>query len=256
MKRKSVFTLLLVFCLLLTMIMPTAAIAAKTQYIRNPSGRKVNVRRGPGKGWTIDAQLTPGTAVTVISKEGSWTEIKSPVYGYVMTEYLTDNAPKSTTGKDGTKTTDKIRYIQSANGKKVNARTGPGISGYAVATQLEPGTRVKLLSTKQGWSAINVGGHTVYVMSRYLSSTAPSAKTKTETSTTAPSSSFSAKIYSANGKKVNMRVSPDENAERITQLEPGTTLEVIGTKGSWYKVKYLGTTGYIMKKYVKKSTTK
>ena len=237
------------------MILPTGAFAEQTKYIRNTSGGKVNVRRGPGKGWTVDAQLSPGTKVTVISRDGKWSEINSPVYGYVLSEYLSSNPPKSTsTDSKSTAKSGTTRYIKSSDGKKVNARTGPSEKGYGVATQLEPGTRVTLLSSENGWSAIEVNGFTVYVMSKFLTSTAPGTGTTKESSESKKSSfsSFAAEIKSANDKKVNMRVSPNQKSERIAQLEPGTSIEVIGASGSWYKVSYLGATGYIMKKYVKK----
>ena len=251
MKKSSVLALILVCCLLMAAVMPGTAFAASTKYIRNPSGRKVNIRLGPGKGWAVCAQLVPGSKVSVVGKEGKWSEITSPVYGYVMTEYLTDNAPKSSSSASSSGKATKTRYIKSPNGKKVNARTGPGSSGYAVAAQLEPGKRVTLVSTKNGWSCIICDGHTVYVMSKYLTSYAPGTEPTKEPSSTTTKTSFSAKIVSANGKKVNMRTRPAQDAGRITQLEPGTSVKVIGSSGSWYEVEYSGTTGYIMKKYVK-----
>ena len=252
MKRRSVLALMLVCSLMMTMLIPVTAFAASTKYISNPSGRKVNIRHGPGKGWAVCAQLAPGSKVSVVGKEGIWSEISSPVYGYVMTEYLTDNAPKSSASDASSKKETKIRYIKSPNGKNVNARTGPGTKGYAVAAQLKPGTQVTLVSTKNGWSCVICNGFTVYVLSKYLTSYAPGTEPAKESSSSTTTTSSSAKIVSANGKKVNMRTKPDQDAERLAQLEPGTSVKVIGSSGDWYKVEYLSTTGYIMKKYVQK----
>ena len=116
---------------------------------------------------------------------------------------------------------------------------------------LDPGKQVTLVSTKNGWSCVICNGHTVYVMSKYLTSYAPGTEPTKEPSSTTTKTSFSAKIVSANGKKVNMRTRPNQDAGRITQLEHVTSVKVIGSSGSWYEVEYSGTTGYIMKKYVK-----
>ena len=66
-----------------------------------------------------------------------------------------------------------VRYIKSPNGKKVNVRTGPSEKGYAVASQLEPGTEVNLISSSKGWAKIRVNGFVVYVKTKYLTTKAP-----------------------------------------------------------------------------------
>ena len=62
---------------------------------------------------------------------------------------------------------------------------------------------------------------------------------------------FSAKVHSANGKKVNMRVSANLKADRITQLKDSTTIKVIGAIGDWYKIQYANAIGYMLKNYVR-----
>ncbi|MBQ8072191.1 MAG: SH3 domain-containing protein [Clostridia bacterium] len=253
MHKRSVFILILAVCLALSACLPgasswslvSASAASHTEYVKNPTGRSVNVRRGPGKGYVVDAELKPGTKVTVESIEGKWCRISSPVSGWIMGQYLTDNKPA---GDGGVIASTMTRYITSPNGKKVNVRTGPSVNGYAVAAQLEPGTEVSLLSTMKDWAAISYNGFTVYVMRKYLTSYAPGTEPKKASSFSA----FSGKVYSPNGKKVNMRVSADLKADRIAQLDPWTNVQVIGETGSWYKISWANATGYMMKKYIRK----
>ena len=244
MKKRSFFLFFLVLVLAVASWPMSVASASHTEYVKNPTGRTVNVRRGPGKGWTVDAELKPGTKVTVESIEGKWCNISSPVSGWIMGKYLTDNPPKGAPG--GVIASTMGRYITSPNGKKVNLRTGPGL-GYGVGTQVEPGTKVDLLSTANGWSAVKYNGFTVYVQSKFLSRYEPG----TEPKKPASFKSFSGQVYSPNGKKVNMRVSADINSDRIAQLEPWTSVEVIGETGSWYKIRWANATGYMMRKYVR-----
>ena len=142
-----------------------------------------------------------------------------------------------------------IRYIVSPNGTSVNLRHGPSEAGYAVACQVKPGTEVKLLARKKnGWSKIVFRGSTVYVKSKYLSATKPGPDGKV---TKKPYATFPGRIYSANGRSVNMRVSPDLKSDVIFQLPIWTNVTVIGESGRWYKIEYGIAKGYVLKKYIR-----
>ena len=54
---------------------------------------------------------------------------------------------------------------------------------------------------------------------------------------------------------LNMRKSNSAESKVIKTLKKGTTVEVISTSGSWYKIKAGGSTGYVSKKYVKKGSS-
>lgn len=51
--------------------------------------------------------------------------------------------------------------------------------------------------------------------------------------------------------KVNMRRSASSSAALVDRIPQGETITVTGSKGNYYKVKYDGKTGYVMKEYVK-----
>ncbi|MBR2822727.1 MAG: SH3 domain-containing protein [Clostridia bacterium] len=245
MNRKSIFPLLLALCLAFSALMMPAAFAAHTEYVKNPTGRTVNIRSGPSKDNVVKVELKPGTKVTVESINGTWSHISSPVDGWIMSRYLTDNPGSSAPG--GTVPSTMTRYIVSPNGGKINVRHGPSATGYAVAAQLDEGTEVQLLSTlKNGWAAIEYNGFKVYVMTKYLSRVKPGTTWNPKAF-----KAFAGQIYSPNGKQVNFRVKADLKADRIAQLDPWTNVEVIGQSGDWYKVKWAAATGYIMKKYVR-----
>ena len=232
------------------------AFAATTRYIYSPNGKKVNVRHGPSdKGYAVAAQLDPGTEVKVVSRKNGWAEI---VYNgsvvYVMSKYLSSNKPGASSSSDSSSSSsssEKIRYIYSRDGKKVNAHTGPGEKGYAVATRLEPGTEVRLLSTKKGWSTIVYNGFTIYVMSKYLSANKPGSSSSSDSSST-PAVEKTRYIRSSNGKKVNVRTGPNEKGYAVAaQLEPGTEVTLISTtKKGWSKIRVNGFVVYVMSKYL------
>lgn len=239
-----------------------------TAYVVNPSGRTVNVRKGPGKEYAVDVELDPGTQVRVEKISGSWSQISGPAAGWMMSSYLTKTAPEPTpTIEPGTtptptpvpKASKATRYITSENGKAVNVRRGPSTKGYAVAIALPVGTKVSLISTEKGWSKItsNAMLGSGYVQTKYLTSVKPGTTAtpkpgETPKPTKEPFVSFTAIVVNPNNNKVNVRMDAGKSYATITELSPGTTITVIGEKGSWYKIEFSGTKGYMMKEFVQK----
>ncbi len=61
----------------------------KTAYIKNPSGKKVNFRKGPGKNYKVIAEYKPGTKVTLLQYGKEWCKVSvGGKTGYIMTKYL------------------------------------------------------------------------------------------------------------------------------------------------------------------------
>ena len=54
---------------------------------------------------------------------------------------------------------------------------------------------------------------------------------------------------------LNVRKSNNAESKVLKTIREGTEVEVTSTKGSWYKIKVDGTTGYVMKKYIKKGSS-
>ena len=54
---------------------------------------------------------------------------------------------------------------------------------------------------------------------------------------------------------LNMRASNSTESKVVRVLKKGASVEAISSKGSWYKIKFGGNTGYVAKKYVKKGSS-
>jgi len=236
-------------------------------YVTNPSGRTVNVRFGPGKTYGIDVEIAPGTQVTVEHVENGWSEISSPVSGWMMSSFLSKTPPEPTpTPEPGTTaapTTQpvsgkRVKYITSPNGRPVNVRHGPSEKGYAVATTVSVGSEVTVLSSEKGWSKVTGSGIIVgYVKNEFLTSrkpgTTPTPKPgETPKPTKAPFGSFSATVYSENGHTVNLRKAAGAGYATITQVPSGEKVTVIDEEGNWYKINWGDYTGYMKKEFIKK----
>ena len=232
-----------------------------TAWVVNPRNNRVNVRRGPGKGYAVTTELNPGTQVTVEEVEGKWSLISSPVTGYMMSTYISKKAPSGTTPAPTVTPapagTGKVRYIVSPDGKTVNLRHGPNEKTYAVRARLDYGTKVTVLSSENGWSRVRTANNlTGYVKNTYLTAVKPGAAPAPEGATPVPTKStfkpFSATISSANGKSVNLRRDAGAGYATVTQIPNGSKITVTDEKGSWYKVTYSTYSGYVKKEYVKK----
>ena len=133
-------------------------------------------------------------------------------------------------------------YVYCANGKRLNVRAEPSQSSDLLF-RLENGSKVSILGDAgNGWAKVSNDGREGFVKTTFLQAKKPAGSNF---------KSFSAKVYSNNGKKVNMRVSANVNADRIAQLEDSTAIKVIGAVGDWYKIQYANATGYMMKKFVR-----
>ena len=49
---------------------------------------------------------------------------------------------------------------------------------------------------------------------------------------------------------LNFRESASVDGKRIAQLQPGTTVEVLSKRKEWTKIRFKGTTGYVMTNYI------
>ena len=226
------------------------ASAASVRYIKSPNGKKVNLRTGPGdKAYGVATQVAPGTEVTLISSKNGWSEIRYNGYTlYVMSKYLTATKPSASSSSSSSAASAKTRYITSRDGKKVNLRTGPGETGYAVGTQLEPGTEVQFVSRKNGWSKVVYNGFTLYVKNQFLSTKKPGSPSSSSSTSTATSVRY---IKSSNLKKVNARTGPGLKGYAVaTQLEPGTEVQFVSRKNGWSKIIYNGFTLYVQNQYL------
>lgn len=49
---------------------------------------------------------------------------------------------------------------------------------------------------------------------------------------------------------LNFRASANVNGERLMLLEPGSTVEVLSKRKDWTKIRFKGTTGFVMTNYI------
>lgn len=200
----------------------------------------LNMRSGPGTGYSIITTIPKGAAVSVASVSGGWAKVTYGTRtGYVSVSYLSMTsaapapaptpAPESPSG-DVRKTTANL-----------NMRSGPG-TGYSVLMTIPNGSSVNVSSVSGGWAKVTYGGKTGYVSTAYL--------TQPVTSTPAPAPVTPSEDIRTTLYNLNMRSGPGTGYSIITTIPKGSGVSVSSVSGGWAKVTYGGRTGYVSTAYL------
>ena len=136
----------------------------------------VNLRSGAGTDTAILDTLPSGTAVIVISDNGSgWYEVHyNGLNGYMSADYLDFSSELG------------VSASGAVSGTDVNLRSGPGTDSAIVRVTSE-GEEVSVTGVNGNWYQVSVGGDTGYIRSDYVALT----KSGSESNSAAQASSGS-----------------------------------------------------------------
>lgn len=152
-----------------------------TAYVVSGNGKSVVLRSGPSKQNTALASYSVGQQVTVLSYGSTWSQVRiNGLDGYMMSEFLSTVKPEGTITSGSNAYT---AYVTSKNGKSVRLRSGAGklfptIASYSV------GTQVTVLEHGTEWSRVRIGTNTGYMMTEFLTTSAPGKVTSASISAT------------------------------------------------------------------------
>lgn len=187
---KRILSMLCAALLLALAVIPAAAMADSTAYVKTQSGCALRIRSSA----TTDAdnvvgKIAYGTKVTVKSKKGDWSHISvklngKTVTGYVYSRYLSSKKPTavsstSTNESTSTASTSYSGFKQVASysvvvrpataGGFVNLRWAPSKTA-PVMDRLHDGDKLTVIAQNSTWAQVmNVSnGEVGYIMRRFL----------------------------------------------------------------------------------------
>ncbi|MDL2258597.1 SH3 domain-containing protein [Eubacteriales bacterium OttesenSCG-928-K08] len=204
----------------------------------------VNVRTGPSTSYTKLGQLKKGAQVTRTGETNGWSKIDyNGKTGYVSNKYLKvistgSGNNNNGSGNNGGSSTTQYVTITTNN---TPVRTGPSTS-YRVIAYYDYGEKLEYISTSGSWYAVKVGSQTGYVHSG-------SAKLGSSGST----GTISGNIYAINTTRVYTGAS--SSTTFLGYLYEGESAQVLGTSGSWIRIVFDGTAGYVSSSDVSTSPT-
>lgn len=163
----------------------------------------LNVRSGPGNGYSIKKVASYGTKVKLLNKSGGWynVELPSGTNGWIYKKYI--NTSGHTENDD-----NKSDGFNSCNGKvtcksNLNVRSGPSTS-YSIKAKLTHGQVIKLTDKSNGWYKVSLtNGITGWVKDDYIKITTESVTDNSQNSNNNSTSYRSAVVnlaYSLLGK--------------------------------------------------------
>ena len=217
--------------------------AQTNAYVTSTNGLNVRLRSGPGKGYSILASYAPGTPCVILNAGNNWCRIQIGSYtGYMMTRFLSNNpvSPVTPVPVQPQPGGEYSVYVTSSNGKGVNLRSGPS-KGYPSIGFYSVGTEGAMITRGNTWSYIRVGNRYGYMMTRFLTTTAPQP---------VPPAFGSAYVVSANGRNVNLRAAPTTAGRVIRSYRVGTRLSIITRGVDWCFIQIEGQYGYMMTQFI------
>ncbi|MCD7748470.1 MAG: SH3 domain-containing protein [Oscillospiraceae bacterium] len=227
------------------------------------SGSAVRVRSGPSTSDSILATVYSGETMTVTGVSGEWYQVSyNGSTGYVHSAYMTISYGSSST-TTSTSTTEAAPLAVATTGtgtinaSYVRMRSGPSTS-YSILGTYSSGTTMTVTGTSGDWYEVSYNGVTGYVYSRYLTLDSGSTSTSSSSSSTSTSSFTVTEMddtAAAVTTAVHMRTGPSTSYASLQVLSAGTSVTITGYSGSWYRVSYNGSTGYIYSSYVTTDTS-
>ena len=212
------------------------------------------MRTGPSGDFIATAKLAKGKKVSVLSWGSKYSYISAGDFGsgYVVNDLL--SRTKVAASKESSKSMavaggNYDAWVLNAGYRKVNLRTEANTKAPVIA-QYPTGTKVRVLEHSATWDKIQVDGNTGYMMTKFLSKSAPA---ENDDPAPAPQPSvntpYTAYVVSANGKPVNMRKGAG-NYSVIMGVPYGSAVTVTKHDTKWDKIEYGGKTGYMENRFL------
>lgn len=213
--------------------------------IQTPNNTALNLRSGPSKDYGIIRQYRGGQYVMVLAKGKSWWKVSVDGHvGFMSSDFLVDGIHRGgpTSGSSGNSSSSGSTNTHYGYGivtnprstQVLNLRQEPDTSSRVLGS-FRNGVRVTILDQGSEWCHVMVDstGDVGYMMTQYLN--LHNLPSKPMMTVTHPQGSF-----------VNLRRWSSMNAAVLTRVSDGRTVEVLIPGEDWCKVRYNGTTGYMV----------
>ena len=252
MKKRTAF-----IAMLLTMASSSIAFADSGTI----SASSLRIRQSPSLSSSVMSSLTRNTKVETLGRVGDFYKINyKGKTGYIYSSYVkieqktasaisTTNITSTSTPNYGTITTE---YL--------NVRSGYGVN-YPVTSVIRLGNKVTMYEKSNGFYKISYGGKIGYISELYVKVTG-SNDTNIDTNTTTNSTSTvttpvlqSTGVGTVTSSSLNVRESASMSSSIMGVFKISDRVNLYGTQGEFYRIKYNGQVGYIAKSYVSLSNS-
>ncbi|MCD8355626.1 MAG: SH3 domain-containing protein [Clostridia bacterium] len=203
--------------------MLTGAIAAATLCVSAwasnvVANASVNVRSAPDNSASIVCVLPKDAQAEKLGTFGNWVEIQyNGKTGYVYNKYVDDQVTATTTV-----------YITASS---LNVRSAPSTSASKIGS-LTKNAAVQVISTSNGWHAIQYNGTTGYISAEYTTTEKPT------------STGFQQRTVYAKAA-VTVYSVPKTSGTKLGTLAKGEGVTATASVDGWYTVTYKNSVGFV-----------
>ncbi|MGI6113904.1 MAG: SH3 domain-containing protein [Mahellales bacterium] len=209
----------------------------------------LNIRKGPGTGYSVLTTLPKGTKVDILSLANGWYKVRlsDGRIGYAVDDYISEDG---TSGGGNQPSNRQGVVTASALNIRKSATTSSSVLGV-----LRKNDKVEILGKTGSWYKIKSGSITGYVHSDYLKETTPGAPPNDGGNNNKPPDDAAPppdkKYGIVTASALNVRSGAGTRNSRIGVLQKNTKVEILETVNGWYRIKSGSITGYVIDDYIK-----
>lgn len=215
--------------------------------IVNPDNDTLNLRQGPATSYAVIADIPKGTEITVTSYGDTWCLVKwGSLSGYVMTKYLRFTEDETPTTPPVDQPTDEPTTPPSNTAwvntlvDYINLRETPSTGGTIITT-IPGGDELTVLETASGWSFVEHGTASGWVLSHNLTYSKPLP-------------SIGVLYVNTDVDPLSMRDEPDVyEGVILTRINRGEPVMLLQDLGDWCQVQYGAYVGYCYSQYLSRN---
>ncbi|MGH0521991.1 SH3 domain-containing protein [Bacillus toyonensis] len=216
----------------------------------------LRVRTAPNTSSSVSGRVYEGQTLNVIGQENGWVKINhNGQTGFVSGQFVSGvSANTGATNDTNQQTVQPASGNYTVNVSSLRVRTGPSTSHTTVAS-ITKGQVVQVVGEVQDWFKINYAGQAAYISKDYVTkggsnengSQGNNQNNNQNNNVTVQTGG----TYVVNATSLRVRTGPAAYHSVIGGVLNGTTLNVVGSEGSWFKVNYQGKTGFVSGEFVK-----
>lgn len=246
-------------------VTPSPDTSMETAYVSCADGGSLNLRQRPASGNNVIAQIPYGTVLSVTRIDATWClTTYNGQTGYVMSKFLTfyggTVTPTATPTPSVNPGTELLPgYVYCANGKKLNLRSGPGLT-YDVLFQIPNGAAVTVTQRLTGWYCVSYESYTGFVNSDYIvlsggAPTVPSVATPTPVPSSDSTIHYGELRYATvNTVNNSLNVRKVPGGRQIGSFQKGSRVvvsQILTVDGvEWCAAYQGGLSGYVQRQYL------
>lgn len=212
----------------------------------------LRVRTAPNTSSSVSGRVYEGQTLNVIGQENGWVKINhNGQTGYVSGQFVSGvSANTGATNDTNQQTVQPASGNYTVNVSSLRVRTGPSTSHTTIAS-ITKGQVVQVVGEVQDWFKINYAGQAAYISKDYVTKGGSNENGSQGNNQNNNVTVQTGGTYVVNATSLRVRTGPAAYHSVIGGVLNGTTLNVVGSEGSWFKVNYQGKAGFVSSEFVK-----